>query len=95
MKVQESLPSLVTYIDRLVATDKEKAEVLKDVFDSVFTSNCSMHSPQADDSEGGNWGIDVSPAVSKGLVHDHQRSLNIRRSMSPKWGACQSPEGNG
>ena len=42
-KVQEGIPSLKSNTGRLLSMDK--AEVLKNIFSSVFTSDCSTHSP--------------------------------------------------
>ena len=44
-KVQDGVPSLVSNLGRLVATDKENAEVLSKCFASVFSGNFSSHSP--------------------------------------------------
>ena len=68
---------------RLVATDKEKAEVLNNFFASVFSDNCSPHSPQTFGLVGGDWGSNVLPTVSKDQVWDHLRNLTIHKSMGP------------
>ena len=44
-------------------TDKEKAEVLN-FFASVFSDNCSPHSPQMFGLVGRNWGSNIPPTVS-------------------------------
>jgi len=68
---------------RLVATDKEKAEVLNNFFASVFSDNCSPHSPQTFGLVGGDWGSNVRPTVSKDQVWDHLRNLNTHKSVGP------------
>jgi len=65
-KVQEGVPSPVSNTRRLVTVNKEKAEGFNNFFASVFTSDCSTHSPQADGSEDGNWGSVVPPSVTSG-----------------------------
>ena len=45
--------------------DEEAAKVLSKFFASVFTSDCSTHSPQVDGSEGADLGNDAAPAISK------------------------------
>jgi len=65
---------------RLVAMDKKKAEVFNKIFVSVFTSVCSIHSPQVGGSEGGNWRSDAHPAASKNQVCNCLRNLNIHKS---------------
>ena len=79
------MPSLVSNTGRLVTTDKEKAEVLKNFFffASVFTSDCSANSPQADGLKGGNWGCNAPPTVSKNHVDDYLKNLNIHKSLGP------------
>lgn len=52
-------------------------------FASVFTSNCSTNSPQADGSEGGNSRSTDSLTVSRNQVHNCLRKLNIHKSMGP------------
>lgn len=56
---------LVSNTCRLITVDEVKAEVLN-FFATVFTDNCSSHSPRADVSETGDWGNEVPPAVSEG-----------------------------
>ncbi len=64
---------------RLVATEKEKAEVLA----SVFPDNCSPYSHQLFDLVGGDRGSNVPPTVSENEVCDQLKKLNIHRSMGP------------
>ena len=64
-KDQESILPIVSNIGRLVTMDKEKAKVLITIFASVFTTDCSTHSPQVDGSEGADLGNDAAPAISK------------------------------
>lgn len=43
-KVQEGISFLLSNTGRLVKMDKEKTEMLNNVFASVITSNCPTHS---------------------------------------------------
>ena len=45
-KVKESIPTLMNKNGGLVSTDEEKAEVLNNLFASVFTGNLSPHPSQ-------------------------------------------------
>ena len=44
-KVQKGIPHLVSNTGRLITTDREKADVLINLFTSVFTGNFSAQSP--------------------------------------------------
>ena len=55
-QVQEGIQPLASDIGKLVATDKEKAEVLINSFASVFSDNCLPHGPQMFRFVGGDWG---------------------------------------
>jgi len=55
----------VSNTDRLVTADEDKAEGFNNFFASVFTSDCSTHSPQADGSDGGNLGSIALHCVSE------------------------------
>jgi len=68
---------------RPATTEKEKAEVLHNIFASVFTGNCSSHSHQVNGSEAGHWGSNVHPTVSDSQVWNHWRKLNSHESMGP------------
>lgn len=35
------------------------------------------------DLEGGNWGNNVPPTITKDQVDDHVKNLNIQKSVSP------------
>jgi len=68
---------------RLVTTLKEKAEVLNKFFASIFSDNCSSHSPQMFGLVGGKWGSKTPSTVSEDHVHEHLRNLNIHKSTGP------------
>lgn len=53
-EVQKSISPLVSNTGSLVTMVKEKAAVLSNLFDSVFTGNCSSYTPQVGGSEDGN-----------------------------------------
>ena len=61
-------------ISKLITTDKEKAKVLN-IFVSVFTGNCSSHTPWKKLLE------EISPSHCK--VCNLLRNVNIRKSMGP------------
>ncbi|PKU41309.1 rna-directed dna polymerase from mobile element jockey-like [Limosa lapponica baueri] len=62
-KVKESVPPLMSKTSKLVTTDKGKAEVLNNIFDSVFTGNLSPHTSQVDELQDGDWGSKVPPTI--------------------------------
>lgn len=43
--MQKGIPHLVSNTGRLITTDREKADVLINLFTSVFTGNFSAQSP--------------------------------------------------
>ncbi|KFQ70162.1 hypothetical protein N335_13707, partial [Phaethon lepturus] len=67
-KVKESVPPVTTKTGKLVTTDAEKAEVLKDFFASVFTGSVSSHTSQGDCLQDGNWKSKVPPTVREDQV---------------------------
>lgn len=69
-KVQEGIPCLVSDPDKLVTTDKKVAEVLYSTFASIFSNNCSPHSPHMFGLVGGDSG-------SEDQARDHPRNLII------------------
>lgn len=61
----------------------KKAVVFNNFFASIFTSNCSTHSPWVDGLDGENWRSYVLPTVSKDHVCNHLRNLKIPKSIGP------------
>jgi len=64
---------------KLVATNKEKAEVLNNLFASVFTDSLSCHTSRVDGPQGRDWGSKVPPTVREDKVHDRLSNLNIHK----------------
>jgi len=64
-KVNESIPlhTLMNQTGHLVSTDEEKAEVLNNIFASVFTGNLLPHPSPVEGPQDGNQGGKVPPAV--------------------------------
>ena len=61
----------------LVTQGMEKADVLNDIFASVFTGKCSSHTAQVADSKGGDWENEEPPSAGEDLVRDHLRKLKV------------------
>jgi len=61
--------------------DKEKAEVLNNIYASVFTGNLSSHTSQVDGLQVGDWGSKVPPTVRENQLIGHLRNLNVHKSM--------------
>jgi len=67
----------------LIIWDVEKAEVLNDIFASVFTSKCSSHTAQVTEGKDKGWESEKPPAVAEDRVRDHLRNLKVHKSMGP------------
>jgi len=67
----------------LVSTDEEKAEVLNNIFASVFTDNHFPHQSPIDGLQDGDQGGKAPPTVREDQVCENLRSLNIHKSMVP------------
>jgi len=52
---------LMNKTGKLVAVDNEKAEILKNIFASVFTGSLSSHTSQAHGLPGRDWGAKSFP----------------------------------
>ncbi|GAB0202824.1 mitochondrial enolase superfamily member 1 [Grus japonensis] len=59
----------------------EKAEVLNDFFDSVFTGKCLSHTAQV--TEGRDWENAEPPTVGEDQVREYLRNLKLHKSMGP------------
>jgi len=67
----------------LVTQAMEKAEVLTDLFASVFTDKCSSHAAQAAEGKGRDWENEEPPTVGEDRIQDHLRNLKVYKSMVP------------
>ena len=68
---------------KLVTMDMEKAEILCNIFASVFTGSLSPHTSQVDHPQDGDRGSQIPPTVREDQVCDHLRNLNVHKSMGP------------
>jgi len=82
-KVQEGIPPKASNTGRLATMNKEKAEVFNNIFASVFTTDCSSHTPRVDRSKDGDWWKNVPTSVRKDVVCNTLRNLNIHKSTGP------------
>jgi len=67
----------------LVSTDKEKVEVFKNSFASVFTGNLSPHPFRVNGPQDGDQGSKASPTVREDQDRDNWRNQNIHKTMGP------------
>ncbi|KFQ63779.1 hypothetical protein N334_06073, partial [Pelecanus crispus] len=67
-KAKESIPPLMNKNANLVSTDKEKAEVLNNLFALVFTGNLSPHPSRVDGPQDGEQGGKAPPTVREDQV---------------------------
>ncbi|GAB0180188.1 mitochondrial enolase superfamily member 1 [Grus japonensis] len=82
-KTRENVGPLWKEMGDLVTQDIEKAEVLNDVFASVFTSKSSSHTAQVTEGKGRDWENEKPPTVGEDQVRDHLRNLKVHESMGP------------
>jgi len=68
----------------LVTWDMEKAEVLNNIFASVFTSKRFSHTAQVTEGKGRDWENEVLPTEGDDHVQDHLRNLEVHKSMGPE-----------
>ncbi|GAB0189925.1 mitochondrial enolase superfamily member 1 [Grus japonensis] len=61
----------------------EKAEVLNDIFASVFTSKCSSHTVQVTEGKGRDWEREKLPTAGEDEVRDCLRNLKVHKPMGP------------
>ncbi|GAB0194850.1 hypothetical protein GRJ2_001950300 [Grus japonensis] len=68
----------------LITQDMEKAEVLSDIFASVFTSKGSSHTAQVIEGKGRDW-ENEEPLTIEDQVQDHLRNLgHVKSSMTSR-----------
>jgi len=67
----------------LISTDDNKAEVLNNLFASVFTGNLSPLPSLANGLQDGNHADKAPRTVKEDQVHGHLRNLNVRECMEP------------
>jgi len=69
---------------KLVSTDEEKAEILNNIFASVFTDNLSPHPSRVNGPQDGDQGGKDPHTITEDQVHDHVRNLKTDKSMKPE-----------
>jgi len=79
-KMKETVPALMSE-ERYNCTDWEKAEVLNNIFSSVFTDKNSSHAAQLTESKGRDWENEVLLIVGEDQVQDHPRNLNVHKPV--------------
>ena len=67
-KTRENVGPLQKEKGDLVTQNMEKAEVLNDLFASVFTSKCSMQTAQDTEGKGRDWENEQPPAIGHDQV---------------------------
>jgi len=63
--------------------DMEQAEVLNNVFASVFNSKYPSHTAQVAEGKGGDWENEAPPTVGEDQVQDRLRNLKVHKSIGP------------
>ena len=61
----------------------KKAEVLNDVFASVFTIRSSSHTTQVTEGKGGDWENEELPTVGEDQVQEHLTNLKVHKPTGP------------
>ncbi|GAB0184642.1 mitochondrial enolase superfamily member 1 [Grus japonensis] len=82
-KTRENVVPLRKEPGDLVTWDVERAEVLNDIFASVFTSKCSSDTTPVTEGKGRDWGNAEPPTVGKDQVREYLRNLKVHKSMGP------------
>ncbi|GAB0189884.1 mitochondrial enolase superfamily member 1 [Grus japonensis] len=82
-KTRENVGPLWKETGDLVTQDMEKAELLNDIFVSVITSKCSIHTTQVTEGKGRDWENEELPTAGEDQVQDHLRNLKMHKSMGP------------
>jgi len=82
-KTRKNVDPLWKETGDLVRQDMEKAEVLNDIFASVFTGKCPSHTTQVTDGKGRDWENEEPPTAGEDQVRDHLRNQKVHKSMGP------------
>jgi len=75
--------SLQQEMGDLITQDIEKAEKLKKIFASIFTSKCSSHTTQFADGKGDDWKNEELPTVGEDWVQDRPKNMKVHKSVGP------------
>ncbi|GAB0188244.1 mitochondrial enolase superfamily member 1 [Grus japonensis] len=82
-KTRENVGPLWKEMGDLVTQDMEKAEVLNDIFASIFTSKGSSHTTQVTEGKGRDWENEEPPTVGEDQVREYLRNLKVHKSLGP------------
>jgi len=82
-QAKENITSLMSKTGKPVTTEEEKAEVLNNIFASVFNGGLSSHTSRVEGPQDRESGSKVPPTVREDQVLDHLGNLNIHKPMGP------------
>ncbi|GAB0183728.1 mitochondrial enolase superfamily member 1 [Grus japonensis] len=82
-RTRENVGPLWNETGDLVTQDVEKAEVLNDLFASVFTGKSLSHTAQVTEGKVRDWENEEPTTVGEDQVREYLRNLKVRKSVGP------------